>query len=369
MAILIHFLFSIQIVFGIFVIYLILRLLVYQSKTAINKRCEPISIVIPFRDEAHNLAGLLESLAQQTYESQFEIVLVNDQSTDDYSAPISSFKDKYPNTPLILIDSIFNESVNLTSKQQAIETGIKQASYDWIALTDADMHLTNLWLTILNSSKDGSISLVYGHTIINATIRSFFNTLQSFQLEFLFVTAYAFFTAKLHGSCMGNNMLLSKKMYYEIGGQSGIGYSIVEDRDLLTVALKKGYGVTPTIPFYPSAETIPSKTISQFFQQTLRWLKGSFRHSQGLVPAIVLLGIQNLILLLSILGILPGLLLWASIVNAGLLMIFSSVGLQKTGSKENILFFPLYYGFMIIESILLVLPLLFMTPRWKRRSL
>ena len=369
MMMFLYILFSIQVLFGIFVIYLITCLILYRRIPAINKQYDSISIVIPFCNEAQNLPGLLHSLAKQNYNGLYEILLINDQSTDDYHSPIVTFKKNHPDIPLVIIDSVFDKTVNLTSKQQTIETGIKQASHDWIAFTDADMHLDNNWLATLNATKDISTSLVYGHTTMKTKKHSLFEKLQSFQLEFLFITAYAFFTAKLRGSCMGNNMLVSKKMYQEIGGQSGIGYSIVEDRDMLAAALKKGYKVTPTIPFYPSAETLPCKTIGQFFHQMLRWLKGGISNSTSLVPIIALLGLQNTIFLLSILGILPYSLLLTGIANAALLMIFSHVGLNKVGSKENILLFPLYYGFMIVETIIMVLPVLIITPRWKKRSL
>lgn len=366
---LLYFLFGIQVLFGMFVIYLTACLILYRRKTIPDTKPDPISIVIPFCNEAENLPGLLQSLAEQTYQGSFEILLVNDQSTDDYNLPVTAFKENFPNTPLVLIDSVFDQAVNLTSKQQAIETGIKHASYDWIAFTDADMHLDNNWLTTLNAAKDFSTSLVYGHTIMKRNRRSLFEALQAFQLEFLFIAAYAFHTAKLRGSCMGNNMLVSKKMYQEIGGQSGIGYSIVEDRDLLAVALKKKYEVTPAIPFYPSAETIPCKTISRFFHQMLRWLKGGLSNSLNLVPVIAALGFQNAVFLLSILGILPVFLLWISSANFVLLMIFTFTGLKKIGSKENILLFPFYYGFMIVETAFMVLPVLIITPKWKKRRI
>ena len=366
---LLYILSSVQAIFGVFVIYLTISLVFHKIKTANNNQFNSISIVIPFCNEGQNLPRLLQSLAEQDYQGLFEIILINDQSTDDYHTAITSFKENHPKISLRVIESEFDKTVHLTSKQQAIEKGIKQASYDWIAFTDADMHLEIIWLTSLNASIKIPTSIVYGHTVIGKNRHSFFETLQAFQLEFLFTTAYAFHIAKFHGSCMGNNMLISKVAYNEIGGQPALGYSIVEDRDLLTAALKKGYAATPTIPFFPTAETAPCRTLGHLFHQILRWLKGGLASSFSLAPVILLLGFQNIILLLSIIGILPIFLLWISLLNFILLMIFTFIGFEKTGSKENILFFPIYYGFMIVETVLMIIPVLTISPLWKKRRI
>ena len=366
---LLYILSTLQAVFGVFVIYLTISLLFNKIKNADTILFNSISIVIPFYDEAHNLLELLQSLAQQDYQGLFEIILVNDQSTDDYNTVIASFKKNYPKISLVVIESKFDKSTHLTSKQQAIEKGIEHASFDWIAFTDADMHLGKKWLTSLNASKKPSTAIVYGHTIIGKKHHTLFEALEAFQLEFLFTAAYAFHTAKLPGSCMGNNMLISKAAYNEIGGQSALGYSIVEDRDLLIAAMKKGFIATPAVPFLPIAETAPCRTLNQLFHQTLRWLKGGLSGSFSLLPAILLLGFQNVIFLLSIIGILPVFLTWISLVNFILLAIFTFTGFKKIGSKENILFFPLYYGFLLVETVLMILPVLIISPVWKKRRI
>ena len=74
---LILFLFGIQVLFGILVIYLIICLIVHRRKLTTKTQPDPISIVIPFRNEAQNLPGLLQSLAEQKYQGLFEILLVN----------------------------------------------------------------------------------------------------------------------------------------------------------------------------------------------------------------------------------------------------------------------------------------------------
>ena len=55
------------------------------------------SIVIPFRNEAHNLPGLLKSISIINYPSDlFEILLVNDESVDNFNQIIKEFRKQNP---------------------------------------------------------------------------------------------------------------------------------------------------------------------------------------------------------------------------------------------------------------------------------
>jgi len=361
--------FGICAIFALFVVYLILLLSCKPAPIPVKANYYPVSVIIPFCNEAPNLPGLLQSLSLQVYEAPFEIILVNDRSEDDFLPLVEHFRNRQPSIPVRVINSHFDESFALTSKQQALDLGIFHASYDWIAFTDADMHLETDWLSSLVRPAAESVSLTYGHTIIKKERRSLFEHIQAFQLDFLFLTAYAFHLAKLRGSCMGNNMLISKKAYREIGGQRGIGYSIVEDRDLLNAALSKGFIAAPAIPFTPTAQTKPCKTVRHFFHQTLRWLKGGLSKSGSLIPAMLLIGLQNTVCILAVLRLLPLYLVWITLANIVLLFLFVAVGFKKTGSRENILLFPFYYIFMLVETILMIIPVAVMSPVWKKRRI
>lgn len=88
-----------------------------------------VSVVLPFRNEARWLPGALESLKGQTIE-RFEVVLVNDGSTDDSAGIVqeccqgdSRFR------------SVDSEGVGLVN---ALNTGLGTARGEWVARFDAD---------------------------------------------------------------------------------------------------------------------------------------------------------------------------------------------------------------------------------------
>ena len=90
-----------------------------------------ISVVVAARNEEENIGNLLEALEKQTFPaSQFEIIVVDDFSTDQ---TVENVK-KFPRVHLIQP----NVSASVSSKKRAIEAGINKATGELIVITDAD---------------------------------------------------------------------------------------------------------------------------------------------------------------------------------------------------------------------------------------
>ena len=86
-----------------------------------------ISIVIPLYNKEKQIQNTLISVFNQTFQ-EFEIIIVNDGSTDNSVEIAKQFND-----PRIRLIEQKNQGVSA-----ARNTGIKEAKYDYIALLDAD---------------------------------------------------------------------------------------------------------------------------------------------------------------------------------------------------------------------------------------
>ncbi|MEZ4859222.1 MAG: glycosyltransferase family 2 protein [Flavobacteriaceae bacterium] len=86
-----------------------------------------ISVVIPLYNKEQFIAKALQSVLSQTY-TNYEIIVVNDGSTDTSEKEVNRFKD----ARLTLI-TIQNSGVS-----KARNLGVKHAMYSWIAFLDAD---------------------------------------------------------------------------------------------------------------------------------------------------------------------------------------------------------------------------------------
>lgn len=372
MAILNLFLLSLASCYGLFVCFLIFTVVRPARATSIVRKVKQplpgVSVIIPFRNEASNIENLIASLNRQCYNGSLEIILVNDGSTDNYSDIISRLSCNYP---LKVFNVSFSQEKNLSSKQQSLELGIQSAAYDWIALTDADMTLEPDWLSSLIDRATPGAALVFGHTVLQTGNRvTLFNWFQAFQLETLFSVAYAFNRGGLAGSCMGNNLLVSKKALIEIGGYAALGYSITEDCDLLRTFRKKGLTVYATDPFSPACVTPPCPGVRDHFHQLIRWAKGGFGKNPVLAFAGLLLGMQNILFIVALIGILNGPVALVVFCNLLLTWLFVTIAFKKIQSQQRSLHFWPFYLLFLIESFILVFAMAFRSPViWKGRKI
>jgi len=354
--------------YSIFILRLILSLLYSKPAVVEKKSLHPVSIVIPFRNEQKHLKTLLQSLQQQSYSGQYEILLINDGSTDQSVKIINEFK-KHIAIEITVLDSPYDPGLGLTSKQQALDFGIDKAKYEWIALTDADMKLLPEWLNSLMISSGKNTDMVFGHTAI-ITDNKVFTHIQAFQLEFLFSAAYTFYKAGITGSCMGNNMLISKQAYQKAGGQKEIGYNMVEDRALLNLFSQKKMYISSTDPFLPLALTYPCESWYHFFHQFKRWARGGFARHSNLFFIGLLFSLQNVMLLLTCLSVLPQTLTIITIGNFLLTWLFTAISFAKIRSSQNSIYFPFFLLFLLFETILFLLSFFSRSDiEWKGRKL
>src|SRR6476469_6176103 len=92
-----------------------------------------VSVLVAARNEEKNLPHLLKALTTQTYpQEQFEIIIIDDFSTDSTAAVVQTFSN--PHIHLIRP----NSSESQSSKKRAIETGVQHAKGPLILITDAD---------------------------------------------------------------------------------------------------------------------------------------------------------------------------------------------------------------------------------------
>lgn len=100
-----------------------------------------VSIVIPCFNEETNIKPCLDSLVAQDYTDNFEIVVIDNSSTDQSQSIISNFALLHP------FIKLFVEYKKGTAAVR--NTGVKRAKYGLVAFIDADCEAPPNWLTLL----------------------------------------------------------------------------------------------------------------------------------------------------------------------------------------------------------------------------
>lgn len=98
-----------------------------------------ITVVVRAYNEAENILATLESLRQQTFKN-YEVIIVDNNSTDGTGELVQSFLASYPDFPGSL--SVENE----IGKGKALHTGVLKARSEWVACLDADSVAHPQWL-------------------------------------------------------------------------------------------------------------------------------------------------------------------------------------------------------------------------------
>ena len=115
---------------------------------ALGPDAEPVSIVVCARNELDNLRRLLPLLLQQDYPSLFEIVLIDDRSTDDTYLYAQQLSQYYPTT--VRLVTIARTPEGFAPKKYALTLGIKATRHARLLFIDADcIPATNQWLRLM----------------------------------------------------------------------------------------------------------------------------------------------------------------------------------------------------------------------------
>lgn len=91
-----------------------------------------LSVVVPVKNEADNVEPLIrEIVAALTGRAEFEIIYVDDGSTDATPARLAALKTELPMLRVITHRASCGQS-------QAVTTGVRAARHEWIATLDGD---------------------------------------------------------------------------------------------------------------------------------------------------------------------------------------------------------------------------------------
>jgi len=220
------------ILYGIFMLWVCLGTLLSKNKS--GKRLQAISLIIAARNEEENLPYLLDSLVKMDYpHEEFEIIIVNDHSTDKSSSILASEK-RLEN--LIVLENDTLESAYV-GKKAALALGIAAARHDILVFTDADCLPHPQWLRSVSDLYDDECDCQLGYTMIkedpNATIFS----IKNFERCIYYALAAAGLYWGKPFTASASNFSYRKSLFERAKGFDGIGHIRSGDDDLLLMKM------------------------------------------------------------------------------------------------------------------------------------
>ncbi len=139
----------VQILFGLFLlaicvqcsyVYFFYRIF-FLKRPKVRVSSQAVSVIICARNEAANLLFNLPVVLSQRYRNgtgkpMYEVIVVNDASTDDTEDVLNALKIKYSHLNIINVSA--DTYRTLPGKKFALSYGVAAAKHNWLLMTDAD---------------------------------------------------------------------------------------------------------------------------------------------------------------------------------------------------------------------------------------
>jgi glycosyltransferase involved in cell wall biosynthesis len=333
-----------------------------------NLKKIPISVIVCAKNEAENVTKYVPLLAQQNY-PDFEIILIDDASSDATLDIFEAFEKEYSNVRLV---KVANNEAFWGNKKFALTLGIKAATKEYLLFTDADCYPTSTnWIAEMSSHFTLQKTIVLGYGAYEKIPNSFLNKIIRFET---LLTAVQYFSwARIGQPYMGigRNMAYKKEEFFNVNGFIDHMKIRSGDDDLFInqAANRKNTTVCYTPESFTYSE--PKKTFTDWFTQKRRHVSTSSYYKPF---DKMQLGLFFLTQILSIL--LPIVLLsfqfqWiavASLVASRYVVAWISLGFgaAKLNEKDVLIWFPVLEIVLIFTQLNIFITNLFSKPvRWK----
>jgi len=247
-----------------------------------------VSIIIPARNEEQNILNCLEDLAEQHYPAaMFEVIVVDDHSTDNTLELVNEFIEVNTDKSFRIIQ-LKEEKQGRLFKKIAITKGIQEARGQLIVTTDADCRFSPKWISsIVQHYEITKASMISGPVRFDCN-NTFFEKVQA--LEFMGLIGIGAGSMRNGFYIMNNgaNLAYSKNVFLDIGGfAADKNTASGDDTQLMLKIASKNAG---KIHFLKSKDAIvytsAKNSYSELMHQRKRWASKIPVHSS---PATLLI--------------------------------------------------------------------------------
>ncbi|PQJ78874.1 glycosyltransferase [Polaribacter porphyrae] len=212
----------ITVTFYAFVVFTAIQILylLYFSSTLTNSKGKkdasnlPISVLIFAKNGSKDLENNLPYVLAQEY-PKFEIVLINNYSTDNTLEVLENFKAKHQNITIIDVE---NTEAFWGSKKYALTLGIKASKYNNLLFTEVSSKpASKFWLTEISKTFNGNKTITLGYSKYE-TKSSFTNILARFHNLLQALQCFSFAKSGTPFMAFDANFGYQKDTFFKVKG-------------------------------------------------------------------------------------------------------------------------------------------------------
>jgi len=232
-----------------------------------------ISILVPAHNEAKVIVRTVESLLKLNYpDNRYEIIVINDNSSDNSSTLLRNMQEDYPDREIHVINT--DNVTGGKGKSNALNIGYKQSKGEYVVVYDADNtpEADALRYLVAEIESDDQLGAVIGKFRTrnrNVNLLTRFINIETLSFQWMAQAG----RWQLFNLCTipGTNFIIRRSILDEIGGWDI--RAMAEDTELSFRIYSMGYRIK-MMPLSVTWEQEP-QTLKVWFRQRVRWVKGN----------------------------------------------------------------------------------------------
>jgi cellulose synthase/poly-beta-1,6-N-acetylglucosamine synthase-like glycosyltransferase len=246
-----------------------------KNHVSFNTAKPTVSVIIASKDEEKNLRNFLPKVLEQNY-PEFEVIVINDASTDDTDNVLDRFKKKYPHLRTTFVP---HGTRNISTKKLAITLGIKSAKHEILLFTDADCFPeSENWIAdmVRNFAPETEFVLAYGAYLPK---KGFLNRLITYDTLFIAMQYLGMAAAEKPYMGVGRNLAYRKETFFRLKGFSSALDILSGDDDLLVNKGSTAKNTAIEISKESLTRSEPKKRFKDWYHQKRRHLSSSVKYT------------------------------------------------------------------------------------------
>ena len=242
-----------------------------------NKNTEKpfVSVLISARDEAENIESCLLSILEQSYpHNLFEIILVNDRSSDNTGELARKLDNVGKRIVVIDIQSVPH---GIHPKKHALSVGVSAATGEIIIETDADVLAERYWIEKTVEKFLPDVGMVVGSSTIRTKQKTLLEKIQAVDFLLLVASAQGALGHGIPMGATGQNLAYRKKVFEEVGGlELNTRRYVSNDILFLTKVSHTDWKIVGNISKESIVSTLAVEGWKDLISQRTRWASNAY---------------------------------------------------------------------------------------------
>ncbi len=236
-----------------------------------------VSIIICAKNEEKNLERFLPKVLEQQY-PEFEVVVVNDSSTDLTEEVLIRLTSRYPH---LRYTSIPANDKQTRGKKLALTIGMKSARFDRVLLTDADCYpASDQWLNRMAAHLNQEKRIVLGYGGYERR-KGILNSLIRYETVYTGIQYLSFAIKGYPYMGVGRNLAYDKSLFFESKGFARHYHLHSGDDDLFVNENATAQNTAVEIHREAHTLSVPETTFAAWIKQKKRHISAGSHYRPG----------------------------------------------------------------------------------------